>query len=148
MHHRSIFIAGITYPPPAMSIRVVARIRPLLQAKEIERDIIVDTAKLPAEKTDSKSVVRIPNPRNEAEAFSFVFNSVYDQEATQAQLFENEGESRRFYADGAMATDDFQCRRRSSICSKGSMSLCLHMALPARARRIPCAAARHWQSVA
>lgn len=73
-----------------MSVRVVARVRPLLQ-KEAEKDVIVDAAKAPAEKTENKSLVRIPNPKNEAEAFTFQFNSVYDQEATQAAIFENEG---------------------------------------------------------
>ncbi|KAK0258004.1 hypothetical protein LTR91_012995 [Friedmanniomyces endolithicus] len=72
-----------------MSVRVVARIRPLLKA-EIERDVIVDAACAPGEAEEKKSVVRIPNPKNDSEAFSFQFNSVYGQEATQAQLFDNE----------------------------------------------------------
>ncbi|KAK1060538.1 hypothetical protein LTR74_011782 [Friedmanniomyces endolithicus] len=72
-----------------MSVRVVARIRPLLKA-EIERDVIVDAARAPGEAEDRTSVVRIPNPKNDSEAFSFQFNSVYGQEATQAQLFDNE----------------------------------------------------------
>ncbi|KAK1061046.1 hypothetical protein LTR74_011387 [Friedmanniomyces endolithicus] len=72
-----------------MSVRVVARIRPLLKA-EIERDVIVDAARAPGEAEDKTSVVRIPNPKNDSEAFSFQFNSVYGQEATQAQLFDNE----------------------------------------------------------
>lgn len=70
-----------------MSVRVVARIRPLLKA-EAQNDIIVEAT---AEKEDSKSVVKIPNPKKESEAFSFTFNSVYSHEATQQQLFENEG---------------------------------------------------------
>ena len=70
-----------------MSVRVIARIRPLLKA-EIERDVIVETA---GENADRRSVVKIPNPKNEAEAFTFQFNSVYDREATQAQIFDNEG---------------------------------------------------------
>ncbi|TKA70658.1 hypothetical protein B0A55_08763 [Friedmanniomyces simplex] len=72
-----------------MSVRVVARIRPLLKA-EIERDVIVDAASAPGEAEEKKSVVRIPNPKKESEAFSFQFNSVYGQEATQAHLFDNE----------------------------------------------------------
>ena len=71
-----------------MSVRVVARIRPLLKA-EIEKDVIVDAT---SEAADSKTVVRIPNPKNETEAFSFQFNSVYDQLVTQQQIFDNEGE--------------------------------------------------------
>ena len=66
---------------------MVARIRPLLKAEE-EKDVIVDAT---GEKEDSKSIVKIPNPKNESEAFSFAFNSVYPQESTQQQIFENEG---------------------------------------------------------
>ncbi|KAI7091016.1 kinesin-domain-containing protein [Hortaea werneckii] len=72
-----------------MSVRVVARVRPLLK-QEVEKDMIVEAARAPTEKTDNKSIVRIPNPKNESEAFSFQFNSVYDQQATQAHIFENE----------------------------------------------------------
>ena len=70
-----------------MSVRVVARIRPLLKA-EIERDVIVEA--VAGEADDKKSIVRIPNPKKESEAYSFQFSSVYDQEATQAQVFDNE----------------------------------------------------------
>ena len=74
-----------------MSVRVVARIRPLLKA-EIEKDVIVHAANAPgAESAETKTVVKIPNPKNESEAYSFQFNSVYGQEATQAQIFDNEG---------------------------------------------------------
>ncbi|KAK0935240.1 hypothetical protein LTR29_013184 [Friedmanniomyces endolithicus] len=84
-----------------MSVRVVTRIRPLLKA-EIERDVIVDAARAPGEAEDKTSVVRIPNPKNDSEAFSFQFNSVYGQEATQAQLFDNEGI--KVYADEVSPT--------------------------------------------
>jgi hypothetical protein len=77
-----------------MSVRVVARIRPLLKA-EVEKDVIVDAA---GEGGDGKTVVKIPNPKNEAEAFSFQFNSVYDRGATQAQIFDNEGEHEWYIA--------------------------------------------------
>ena len=70
-----------------MSVRVVARIRPLLKA-ENERDVIVDAA---TDSANSKTTVRIPNPRNEAEAFTFQFNSVYGSGASQADIFDNEG---------------------------------------------------------
>lgn len=73
-----------------MSVRVVARIRPLLKG-EMEKDVIVHAEHTGKTSSDSKSLVRIPNPKNEAEAFSFQFNSVYDQEATQAHIFDNEG---------------------------------------------------------
>ncbi|KAI8948712.1 P-loop containing nucleoside triphosphate hydrolase protein [Xylaria longipes] len=70
-----------------MSVRVVARIRPLLE-KEIDKDIIVR----PVSNDDGRSsnVVKIPNPRNESEEFSFTFNSVYDQSTTQEALFNAE----------------------------------------------------------
>nr|OQO15358.1 hypothetical protein B0A51_17708 [Rachicladosporium sp. CCFEE 5018] len=73
-----------------MSVRVVARIRPLLKA-EIEKDIIVHADKTAsATEKDTATVVRIPNPKNHGENFSFNFNSVYDQSATQSQIFDNE----------------------------------------------------------
>ncbi|PNS21695.1 Kinesin-like protein 6 [Sphaceloma murrayae] len=64
------------------TVRVVARIRPLLKA-ELNKDIIV-------ENTPGSSIVRIPNPRNESEAYSFQFGSVFDQDATQQQIFDDE----------------------------------------------------------
>lgn len=71
-----------------MSVRVVARIRPLLD-NELERDVIVHAdAKDGAKKAN---VVKIPNPKNESEEFSFTFNSVYDQQTTQEELFSAEG---------------------------------------------------------
>ncbi|KAG5748868.1 hypothetical protein H9Q70_008471 [Fusarium xylarioides] len=67
-----------------MSVRVVSRIRPLLE-KERECDIIVraDTA----DSGKPNTVVKIPNPKNEAEEFSFAFNGVYDRSTTQEELF-------------------------------------------------------------
>ncbi|KAH8773681.1 P-loop containing nucleoside triphosphate hydrolase protein [Diaporthe sp. PMI_573] len=67
-----------------MSVRVVARIRPLLEG-EAEKDVIVradtkDGSKKP-------TVVKIPNPKNESEDFKFSFGGVYDQSATQEALF-------------------------------------------------------------
>jgi hypothetical protein len=72
-----------------MSVRVVARIRPLLK-NEIDKDIIV-TAAPNDDSTTNAQIVRIPNPKNDAELYSFQFNSVYEQDATQQQLFDNEG---------------------------------------------------------
>lgn len=72
-----------------MSVRVVARIRPLLK-QELEKDTIVEAATTASEPLATPSIVRIPNPKNEAEAFSFQFNSVYDQVATQQQVYDNE----------------------------------------------------------
>ncbi|KAF2237278.1 kinesin-domain-containing protein [Viridothelium virens] len=72
-----------------MSVRVVARIRPLLKLEQ-EKDVIVTTSGSGEESPASPTVVRIPNPKNEAESFSFQFNSVYDQESTQQSIFDNE----------------------------------------------------------
>ena len=70
-----------------MAIRVVARIRPQQQN---ELDVIVSTA---SSNDDSShpNQVKIPNPRNEGETFTFQFNTVYDHFTTQQQLFDNEG---------------------------------------------------------
>lgn len=73
-----------------MSVRVVARIRPLLEG-EAEKDVII--------RADSKdgskklNIVRIPNPKNESEDFNFSFGGVYDHSATQEALFTAEGRS-------------------------------------------------------
>ncbi|KAI1293143.1 P-loop containing nucleoside triphosphate hydrolase protein [Xylaria venustula] len=67
-----------------MSVRVVARIRPLLE-KELDKDIIVRPAS--HEEGKPSTVVKIPNPRNESEEFSFTFNSVYGQSTAQEELF-------------------------------------------------------------
>lgn len=72
------------------TVRVVARIRPFLGSKELEKDRIVYGEK--SEESDTTlNVVRIPNPRNESEIFSFKFNAVYDMEASQEELFTQEG---------------------------------------------------------
>ncbi|KAM0146576.1 hypothetical protein ACHAQE_004855 [Botrytis cinerea] len=70
-----------------MSVRVVARIRPLLP-KELDKDTIVRAESSQDSKTPN--VVRIPNPKNESEEFSFTFNGVYDMGTTQEELFTNE----------------------------------------------------------
>lgn len=77
-----------------MSVRVVARIRPLLKA-ELGKDVIVTAESAGSEIDSSPTVVRIPNPKNESESYTFQFNSVYEQEASQQQIFENEGRSKR-----------------------------------------------------
>ena len=87
-----------------MSVRVVARIRPLLKA-EIEKDVIVTAAPCQTASASSRpQIVRIPNPKNEAEMYSFQFNSVYEQETTQQEVFENEG--MLTCADRAIGTSD------------------------------------------
>nr|POE93466.1 kinesin-like protein kif22 [Quercus suber] len=72
-----------------MSVRVVARLRPLLET-EHQRDVIVETANAPGAPSDEKTIIRMPNPKNEFEAYTFQFNSVYDQDATQSDLFDKE----------------------------------------------------------
>jgi len=68
---------------------VVARVRPLL-GKESQKDVIVSAASSKSHSSEPPTVVSIPNPKNEADLFSFQFNSVYEQEATQQQIFDNE----------------------------------------------------------
>lgn len=63
-----------------MSVRVVARVRPLLK-NEGDKDVIVEAA---------NSAISIPNPKTDAEKYSFQFSSVYDQDATQSDLFDAE----------------------------------------------------------
>jgi hypothetical protein len=72
-----------------MSVRVVARIRPLLQS-ENEIDTIVRTSG--ADEKARPNVVKVPNPKNFSEEFSFQFNSVYGENATQQEIFDAEGE--------------------------------------------------------
>lgn len=74
-----------------MSVRVVARVRPLLKL-ELDKDVIVTAESAGSETVGSPTVVSIPNPKNEQEYFKFQFNSVYDQDATQQQIFDAEGE--------------------------------------------------------
>lgn len=71
-----------------MSVRVVARIRPLLE-KELDKDIIVRPDS--AEPGKPSTVIKIPSPKNGAEEFSFAFNAVYDQSTSQETLFTSEG---------------------------------------------------------
>ncbi|KIW05537.1 uncharacterized protein PV09_03417 [Verruconis gallopava] len=73
-----------------MSVRVVARIRPLLKG-ELEKDVIVTASHGQTASASSRpQVVRIPNPKNDAEQYSFQFNSVYEQGTTQQELFDGE----------------------------------------------------------
>lgn len=70
-----------------MSVRVVARIRPLLKTERTVDEVL--SAHGGAD--DKTSIVKIPNPKNFAEEYSFQFNSVYGQDSTQQQIFEAEG---------------------------------------------------------
>ena len=90
-----------------MSVRVIARVRPLLKS-EREVDVIVrpgTTAvksrascllnekydKAASSKDNRDTTVRIPNPKNESEEYSFQFNAVYDAHVSQQELFDAEG---------------------------------------------------------
>ncbi|KAJ5567729.1 hypothetical protein N7535_007035 [Penicillium sp. DV-2018c] len=89
-----------------MSVRVVARIRPLLK-NEREADVILRTGSSADAKSrqstvgdksdkklaalrDRENVVRIPNPKNEGEEYAFQFNGVYDATVSQQELFDAE----------------------------------------------------------
>ncbi|KAJ6126675.1 hypothetical protein N7523_002287 [Penicillium sp. IBT 18751x] len=88
-----------------MSVRVVARVRPLLKT-ERETDIIVRTGSSgPSEAKSQQStngdrklaalrdrdnVVRIPNPKNGGEEYTFQFSAVYDAEVAQQEMFDAE----------------------------------------------------------
>jgi hypothetical protein len=73
-----------------MSVRVVARIRPLLK-NELDKDTIVTAETVDGENT--ATIVRLPSVKSDAESFSFQFSSVYEQDATQQQLFDAESMS-------------------------------------------------------
>lgn len=74
-----------------MSVRVVARIRPLLKT-ELERDCIVSASGGPDTSTTARpTLVKIPNPKNGGEEFSFQFQGVYGRDASQGELFDGEG---------------------------------------------------------
>lgn len=89
-----------------MSVRVVARVRPLWKS-ERELDVILrigsqsttakDDGKPSHEKgslaalRDRDTIVRIPTPKNGNEEYSFQFNGVYDAGVSQQELFDAEG---------------------------------------------------------
>ncbi|KAK8227602.1 P-loop containing nucleoside triphosphate hydrolase protein [Phyllosticta capitalensis] len=72
-----------------MSVRVLARIRPLLK-KELDKDVILTAENATGDDNAPPNVVRMPNPKKESESFSFQFQSVYDQDTTQQELFDKE----------------------------------------------------------
>lgn len=86
-----------------MSVRVVARIRPLLK-HELDKDTIVTAESSTSDENSSPTIVRLPNPKKDAESFSFQFSSVYEQEATQQQLFDAESRLRASTFDASQLT--------------------------------------------
>lgn len=70
-----------------MSVRVVARIRPLLKA-EAEKDQILSIH----DGSDGKpQIVKIPNPKSQNEEYSFPFSAAYGADISQQGLFDAEG---------------------------------------------------------
>lgn len=63
--------------------------------KELDKDVIVHAVSNNNSSSENDkapfNVVKIPNPKNEAEEFSFAFNGVYDNSTTQEALFSAEG---------------------------------------------------------
>ena len=72
-----------------MTIRVVARIRPV-HPTELEKDVIVKVGGIDGE---APTLVKVPNPKNEHEDFTFQFSSVYSEAAEQQIIFDNESAS-------------------------------------------------------
>lgn len=105
----------------AMSVRVVARIRPLLKA-ELDKDIIIEAAPSGNEGT---KIIRLPNPRNEAESYSFQFNNVYDQHATQQQIFDEEGKAVNIIKPEIFLTVDSCAYCQAPVQGAGRHTLCL-----------------------
>lgn len=148
-----------------MSVRVVARVRPLLKS-ERELDVIVRTgtsattadAKLQetengdrklAALRDRDNVVRIPNPKNEGEEYTFNFNAVYDSDVVQQEIFDAEGrllvEKSRSYR--VMDTDQMaQWHPPSNTSSMDSMLLSSPTVLLEQGKHIPCVAVKALQT--
>ncbi|KAI5288463.1 hypothetical protein KEM54_005194 [Ascosphaera aggregata] len=72
-----------------MSVRVVARIRPLQDA-EREADVIVHTANSSPSGGSTDNLIKIPIPKNESQEYTFQFQSVYGPEITQQEIFDAE----------------------------------------------------------
>ena len=119
-----------------MAVRVVARIRPQ-QQNELETETILSTVNN-QETSEKPTLIKIPNPKNESEVYSFQFSGVYDHFATQQQIFDNEGERGPHSIDPALEdTNYLQYRPLSSISSTGLMSPSLRMAVPVLEKPIP-----------
>jgi hypothetical protein len=91
---------------------VVSRIRPLL-SKELDKDVIVRGES--SHEGSALNVVRIPNPKNESEEFSFTFNGVYEMETSQEELFTAEGTKGEAICDSSFLID--------SSCTPSQISL-------------------------
>ena len=119
------------------SVRIVARIRPLL-SHEHANDIVV---------TSEGNSIKIPNPKNEKELFTFPFNAVYPMESDQAQIFAEgvcvcvcqlRGRALTPYLLTICRTDILaQSRRPSSTSSKAMMLRSSPTVLPAPEKPTP-----------
>lgn len=83
--------------PSSSSTALLSGSEGLSKAKENDKPLKTKKVKNgkgdDADMSSSKAtVVRIPNPRNEGEDFSFKFHSVYDGTATQQEIFDAEGQ--------------------------------------------------------
>lgn len=70
-----------------MSVKVVARIRPLLKT-EVEKDQILS---IHNSNDGRPCIVKLPNPKIQHEEYSFQFATAYNKDASQQELFEAEG---------------------------------------------------------
>lgn len=114
--HFAFLPTPLTSSTIAMSVRVVARIRPLLK-HELDKDTIVTAESTSDESSKSlPTIVRIPNPKTESESFSFQFSSVYEQEATQQEVFDAESRSHAgYHADAKTDSASSISNRKASI---------------------------------
>jgi hypothetical protein len=96
-----------------MSVRVVARIRPLLK-NELDKDVIVTVDSTQA--GGASNVVKIPSPKNPTEEFTFAFNSVYDQQTSQEELFTAESN----YSSRLPDSGTLRPMLKKLICSRSS----------------------------
>jgi len=122
-----------------MSVRVVARIRPLLKA-EAEKDQILSIH----EGSNGKAqIVKIPNPKIQSEEYSFNFAAAYTASCNQQELFDAEGKQQ----DMAVNKDAdalYQSRPQSSTSSKASTLPCSPTESQAVARHTRCGEANRW----
>jgi len=70
-----------------MSVRVVARIRPLLKA-EADKDQILS---IHEDNNGKPQIIKIPHPKSQHEEYSFNFSAAYNASCPQQELFDAEG---------------------------------------------------------
>ena len=112
-----------------MSIRVVARIRPQ-QQHELAKDTVIEAASKDGD-SGPLNVVKLENPKNPTESFTFDFSSVY-----------------RITMRRNSSYLTMKLHRASNICSMDSISPSSHTDRRGLAKHTLCAAARAWQTEA